>query len=141
MVARFSLGVFAKEILMATLARTINYSAGHPADSLQAKRPRLKFQRSRQMLGKIRPVVPTRVNVKLMRDVPRRQDLVERLGAGIESVPIFRSAIKINLQSRDVSRPRQSQRVVAIPESSIRRRTKHVSQKPHSWISSRLRTR
>src|SRR5882757_4091627 len=127
MVSGFSPGVFAKEILMATVATArSNCGAGHPVDSLQAKGPRLKFERSRQMLRKIRPVVTARVDMKLVRDMPRRQYFVERLGAGIEPVPIFRSAIKINLQSRDVSRPRQSERVVAIPERAIRRRTKHI---------------
>jgi hypothetical protein len=47
MVAHFSLGVFAKEILTATLARKINCSAGHLADSLPAKGPRFKFKRCR----------------------------------------------------------------------------------------------
>jgi hypothetical protein len=45
MVARFSLGVFAKESLMATLAAArANCSAGQPAHLLQAKGPRLKFE-------------------------------------------------------------------------------------------------
>src|SRR5579862_1984558 len=90
------------------------------------------------MLRKIRPVVTAWVNVELMRDMPRQQNFAERLRAGVEPVPIFRSAIKINLQSRDVSRPRQSERVVAIPESPIRRRTEDVTQKSHARILRRF---
>src|ERR1700747_2069340 len=135
MVARFSLGVFAKESLMATLAAArSNCSAGQPAHLLQAKGPRLKFERSRKMLRKIRPVVTARVDMEFVRDMSRRQNLVKRLGPSVEPVPIFRSAIKINLQSRDVSRQSQSERVVVIPKRAVRRRTKHIAQKPHSWI-------
>ena len=70
MVARFSIGVFAKEILMGLLRGSSNWSAGQPAESFQAKGPRFKFKRSRQMLRKIRPVVTARVDVKFVRDVP-----------------------------------------------------------------------
>ena len=61
-----------------SLAGHINRRAGHLAVSerrpylLQAKGLRLKFKRSRQVLGKICPVVPARINMKFVPDVPRR---------------------------------------------------------------------
>src|SRR5208282_5804882 len=45
--------------------------------SRQSKRMRLKLKRRRQMLGKVLPIMPAGIKMKLVRDPARRQQLVE----------------------------------------------------------------
>src|SRR5271166_234668 len=78
---------------------------------LESKRSGLKLQRLRQMLGKIGPIVSSGINMKFMRDVTRRQSLIQRLGAGVKSEVILRAAVEINLQPGKFRGPRDFQRI------------------------------
>src|SRR5580692_612800 len=51
----------------------------------KSKRVRLKLKRRRQMLGEIIPVMPARVQVKLMRTAARSQQLVKLRVALVEA--------------------------------------------------------
>ena len=83
----------------------------------QSERMRLKLKRRRKMLGEILPVVAARIQMKLVRDAVRRQQLVELLAALVESKIILGAAIEINLQprrTRPISHDRE--RALALPE-------------------------
>src|SRR5271170_3603179 len=110
-----------------------NQTTTNNADLLRghrkSKRMRLKLKRSRQMLGKITPIMPARVKMKFMRDPARVQQLVELRGALIKPKLIVSPAIKINLQSR---RPRpilhNRKRALALPKRRIHLRTERLAQ-------------
>src|SRR5271170_2684539 len=110
-----------------------NQTTTNNADLLRghrkSKRTRLKLKRSRQMLGEITPIMPTRIQMKFMRDPARRQQLVELGRALIEPKLIVSPAIKINLQSY---RPRpvlhNRKRALAPPKRRIHLRTERLAQ-------------
>ena len=53
------------------------------------KNVEMEFKQSWQVLREIAPVMAAGIQVKLMRDVPRGQQLVQNLGALIEAIVIF----------------------------------------------------
>ena len=81
----------------------------------------MKLERSRQVLREIGPVVTPGVNVKFVGNAARRKQIVKRPGARMEAEIIFGAAIKVDLQSCEVSGTRQRKRVVAFPEDAIGR--------------------
>src|SRR5271167_3551995 len=84
------------------------------------------------MLGKIGPIVSAGINMKFMRNVARRQGVIQRLSAGVKSEVILRAAIEINLQPKEFRRPRDFQRIVPIPVSAIEWRSESTGEKPHA---------
>ena len=72
------------------------------------------------MLGKISPVVPAGIEMKLMRNLLRDQKIVERLRSAVEPEQVFRSAIEVNRHARRMRALfHQSERVVAVPEGAV----------------------
>ena len=63
--------------------------------------------------------------MEFMLDVAGSERLVKSLGAFLETVIIFRAAVKINLQARETRATRQRDWVVALPERSVGRRAKN----------------
>ena len=97
--------------------------------SRQPKRMRLKLERRRQMLRKILPIMPARVQMKLMRYPMRRQQLIELHAPLVKPKIILAPAIKINLQThrtRPISHHRE--RAFALPERHIHLRTERLPQ-------------
>src|SRR5262249_2057222 len=91
---------------------------------------RLKFERSREVLGKILPVVTSGVNMRFVREVPRTQDVVQGPGASLEAKIVLVATVEINFQAGESRSPRRRQRRIALPEGRIRRRTECFSQDP-----------
>ena len=70
---------------------------------------RLKFERRRKMLREIRPVVAAGIQMKLVGDFARVEQIMKRLRAHVEAVLVLGAAIKINFQSRsDAGRSSQA---------------------------------
>src|SRR5277367_1275132 len=90
----------------------------------------MKLQRIRNVRGKVRVIMPPRIKMKLMRDVPRTKNFVERRRPSLETIIVLIPAIKIDLQSREIRGARNGDRAVLFPERRIRwtpkRPTKHT---------------
>src|SRR5215470_7268428 len=89
---------------------------------------RLKFERGREVFGKILPVVASGINVLFVIDVPRTQDLVQGPGASFEAKIVLVAAVEINSQAGEIRSPCGCQRRIARPERRIGRRTECFSQ-------------
>src|SRR5271168_3743866 len=94
------------------------------------KQLRVEFQRIRNVRSKISVVMPPGIKMKLMRDVPRSENLVQRRRAGLESVIVLIPTIKVNLQSGKIRGARNGDRTVLLPKRRIgwtpKRSAKHT---------------
>src|SRR6516162_9171955 len=74
--------------------------SGWPAASgLLREGLRLKLERSRQMLGEILPVMAAGIDVRLVRNVPRRENSVQRFCAVLEAVIVLVAAVEVDLEA------------------------------------------
>ena len=87
----------------------------------------LKFQQGGQVHDEITPVMPPRVEVKLVRNSASGQYAVEGLRSTVKSITVLFSAVEINFHAGEASGPCQSQRTVFCPECGVGRRSKRSS--------------
>src|ERR1700730_4139339 len=80
------------------------------------------------MLGEVHGVMTAWVNVEFVRNLPRRQHLIESNRSSFEAKLIPVSAIKINIQMRQIPRPCNGYGVVCLPENGIGRISKGAAQ-------------
>src|SRR3954454_18382627 len=75
-------------------------SGGRRAERIRRRKcPGVEFQRCRNMLREVFPIVSARIDVELMRNFSCQQYLVERFGSGFKAKIIAVSAIKVDLQA------------------------------------------
>jgi|ERR1700674_354798 len=88
----------------------------------------MELKQRRQMLGDVDPVVPARIEMKFVGNVARAEDFVERRSAVLKAEIVFRAAVKIDFQCREIGGARDGQRVVSFPEKRIERRAEDIAE-------------
>ena len=91
------------------------------------KHLKMKLEQGGQVLGEICPIVTAGIEMEFVRDATRLEQLVQRLGASVETIVILRAAIKVNVQSGKIRGAGDRKRVVLFPEGGIDRRTENVA--------------
>ena len=99
------------------------------------KELRMKLQRIRNVRGKVSVVMPPGIKMKLMRNMLRSQNFIQRRRSGLESVIVLVSAIKINLQPRKIRGARNRNRTILLPERRVRRTPKRSAKHTRTWLS------